>query len=251
MNNFGVLCKELVLTGVRGRSSAYSFDSHPLKISRNGLSFYVGSLADGRTLVSNFEKALEQALRSSLAGPDCVFIDVGANFGCWTIRAASMGANVIAIEPDPRNLSLLRRNIEFNKLAGKITVAPGCAGETSGTREFAREEYGRKSTLLDYKDAQPGNYKDTIVVKCYYLDEFLAQIEALNPSRVLMKVDVEGAEAEVLGGAQALIERLSPVIIFEALSGDALRRAKETIAENNPSYVVRALDKTNYIAQPE
>ena len=62
--------------------------------------------------------------------PGSVFVDVGANIGWFTLigsRLTGPGGRVFAVEPDPRNCDILKRNVARNG-CGNVTVYPVAAG---------------------------------------------------------------------------------------------------------------------------
>ena len=142
-----------------------------------------------------------------------VFIDVGAHIGKYTVIAAKLVGNngsVIAIEPHPYNFKTLLYNIRLNKLNNVIplniaawdseTMADLYIGKSSGGHSF--------KTLSGSK----------IRVYARPLDNV---IDELKLSKVdLIKVDVEGAEAEVLRGLKRTIHRFKPIILIEIWNMD-------------------------------
>jgi len=79
-------------------------------------------------------------VRSQLK-PGDIFWDIGANFGLYSIIASTIvgpEGQVLAIEPDPRNIKRLRRNIYFNRLFNSITVyqIPFALGEVKISLNF-------------------------------------------------------------------------------------------------------------------
>lgn len=128
----------------------------------------------------------EMAVWQARLGRGDLFVDVGANVGTYTVLAASLGAEVIALEPASDTATLLRENIEPNGFA-EVTVIEGAAGETEGTARF--------STGLDSVN---------------HLDEHgavsvpVVTVDSVVGDRTVtgMKVDVEGYEIEVLRGAE-------------------------------------------------
>ncbi len=136
------------------------------------------------------------------------FVDIGANIGGYTIRACKLGANVIAIEPDLANFSILKENLKINNLNAKlINVAVGSklgylpllapAKYSTGTLSFVRG-----NILRGYVKVMP-------------LDELIIPI--LDGEIELLKVDVEGFEIEVLKCANETLKR-TKYIMIEILS---------------------------------
>jgi FkbM family methyltransferase len=124
------------------------------------------------------------------------FVDVGANVGGYSVRAASWDMKVYAFEPNPDNLALLRRNIEINHAS--VNVLPFALGAKEGRARLSPN--GGVSRII--KD-------EGIEVEMRTLDSFdLAGAD-------LLKVDVEGYELEVLRGARKTLEKFHPVIMIE------------------------------------
>ena len=135
------------------------------------------------------------------------FIDVGANVGYYTAMAAQrVGAEgaVVAVEPLPSALSLLRVNASrFTN----VTIHAVAAGEHARIVNFYPNELGDRSSLLP--DAGPT--LGAIRVPMRPLDDLTMSLEHVD----LVKIDVEGAELDVMRGARQLIARCQPVIYWE------------------------------------
>jgi FkbM family methyltransferase len=124
------------------------------------------------------------------------FVDVGANVGGYSVRAASWDMKVYAFEPNPDNLALLRRNIEINRV--EVEVLPFAIGARAGRARLAPN--GGVSRIVK---------EDGIEVEMRTLDSFDL------PAADLLKVDVEGYELEVFRGATKTLEKYHPVIMIE------------------------------------
>jgi FkbM family methyltransferase len=150
-----------------------------------------------------------------LTSPNDVVYDLGANAGYYTLVAARLigpSGRVIAFEPVPRNLWYLRRHLKLNHVSN-ATLVPAAASATTGMAWFNPEgdsSMGHLST------------EGTLQVPTVAIDELVgrANIEAPN----VMKIDVEGAESELLRGAQRTLEQHRPVILL-ATHGDNVARA--------------------------
>jgi len=123
-----------------------------------------------------------------LLRPDDLFIDVGANVGAYSLWAASLGAGVIAVEPDPATAELLRENIGLNSfdievLQAAATNRPGVVRLTEGLDAM--------NHLDDSGDLE---------VRAITIDSLLGNRRARG-----IKVDVEGAERLVIEGARAAL----------------------------------------------
>ena len=86
-----------------------------------------------------FQEAQDFHLLMALIKPGCVFVDVGANIGFYTLEASLRGGptgRVVAIEPDPRSVQLLKQNINQNGMVDRVQVVTACAGPRDGEVEF-------------------------------------------------------------------------------------------------------------------
>lgn len=134
--------------------------------------------------------------------PSDLFLDIGANVGTYTVLASGVRkAKTLAFEPDPITLSHLRRNIEINGLSERVQVYDCALGATSGEVAFTvgLDTVNRIATSSDQK---------TRTVRMEKLDELVSN---LQPN--MMKIDVEGAELEVLSGAPHVLANASLKII--------------------------------------
>ncbi len=143
---------------------------------------------------------------------DFVIIDVGANIGLMALqfaRAASSG-KVIAFEPDPDNLTKLRKNISLNTLVN-LTVVPcglGAFSETVKLYMVDSTNPGMNRVLKNANEKFP--FHEINIVK---LDD---EISERNIARVdLIKIDVEGYEMNVLKGALRTIQQFKPLLFIE------------------------------------
>lgn len=122
---------------------------------------------------------------------DDLFLDIGANIGSYTVLASAVcKSRTIAFEPDPGTAAHFRRNVAANAMADRVTLHETALGRTDGVVTFTA---GLDTTnrVVDVRSSQP-----TRSVPVRPLDS----IEGVEQA-VLMKLDVEGYEAEVLAGA--------------------------------------------------
>lgn len=144
---------------------------------------------------------------------DDLFLDVGANVGTYTILASGVcGAESYAFEPDPNTLRRLRRNIEVNRLKERVQVHACALGASRGEAQFTvgLDTLNRLASVAD---------QSTRTVRMETLDALVA-----NSRPVMMKIDVEGAELEVLSGAERVLAMPSlNVIEMETVAPESAR----------------------------
>lgn len=154
-------------------------------------------------------------LTQFLAGylkPGMTVIDVGANFGYYTLLFAdAVGATgrVIAVEPNLEAVSLLRETISLNGYSGRTQIVPGAVGAAPGTALlYAPDGEPKNASLVNYADLPGGR---TIEVSVQTLD----QVALEYPKVDLVKIDAEGSEVAVVAGMQQIIARDHPTIVLE------------------------------------
>jgi FkbM family methyltransferase len=170
----------------------------------------------GRKLLrdGSFERAEMDAMLENVS-PDGTVVDVGANVGLLTIPLALVAAHVIALEPLPQNIERLRENVRRNDLANVIVVE-AAAGATDGTavlHSAADPAFGSLREVVKYRTS------GDIEVRLRSLDSLWHEL--MRPAVELVKIDVEGAELEVLEGGREVLETCSPVLLVEAGRGAA------------------------------
>lgn len=131
-----------------------------------------------------------QAWRRLLEAGD-LFVDVGANAGTYSLWAADVGVEVVAIEPGEDARRLLMENVALNP--GAVIHVLSCAlGAKAGYMGF--------TVGLDATNHLLPNANDGHRVEVKTVDEVLGSRRAAG-----MKIDVEGAERLVLEGAEAAL----------------------------------------------
>jgi FkbM family methyltransferase len=154
-----------------------------------------------------FDLAVSECAWRLLSPGDNV-IDAGANIGYMTMLfAARIGENgvVHAFEPHPRVLDLLKRNVDRiggRPGAGRVIVHPSALGNSPGKAELIETGYFSISTGTA-KIATTETASDKVASHSVHVET----LDGLFPQGdfALLKIDVEGFEPNVLGGAKDLL----------------------------------------------
>jgi FkbM family methyltransferase len=181
--------------------------------------------------------------------PDDVFIDVGANFGLHTVYAAKLvGAKgrVFAFEPVTKHLNLLQKNLSLSHVRERVEIVSAAVSnstESSLTFYLPPEEEIAVTASLN---ADNDNLQK-IEVANTRLDDYWNQIDR---EVKLIKIDVEGAELEVLRGAEKLLKRWKPKLLIE-VHGFALPSFGTSVNElrnflGNLGYQEHRLESENF-----
>ncbi len=168
----------------------------------------------------------------------CV-LDVGANIGTHALvwAQALPGTPVFALEPTPATREALRRNVERNGKAEQIRILPYAASNVDGEAEFFLTADDAYNSMIDSGRKQR---LEVIKVPARRLDALAG--EAFENRRVgLLKIDVEGAEPEVLEGARTLLQRDRPILFLEIWGAGKGRDPDAIVAS------VRALGYRSYV----
>lgn len=136
-----------------------------------------------------------------------VVIDVGANVGFFTLKFARWvgpSGQVLAFEPEPRNVQYLIHALTAANLDARVTVIAAAAAERSGDAH------------LELNALHPGDHKlstSGLPITVTTLDR---QVSTSGIERVdLVKIDVQGAERLVIAGAQQTLQRWHPALYVE------------------------------------
>jgi FkbM family methyltransferase len=185
-----------------------------------------------RLILRGGHESRELELLCSIVRPGDQVLDAGANVGIYSLflsRAVGPTGRVVAVEPDPDNLEFLRFNLKING-CGNVTVCPCALGTSSGTVELYQVDDHRGNLSL----ADLGKTGRSIPVTQRRGGDVLAEL-GLRPR--VAKIDVEGAEPQVLEGLGYTPE----VIIFEfvphqlqALGNRLPPRANECTTSSEP-----------------
>lgn len=174
----------------------------------------------------------EEAVRfvGSVLKPGDTAIDAGAHVGFFAMQMAAMvgpSGRVYAFEPLASNAELLERSIAENRFADRVVFQRAAVGGASGTATltFPAETLnsGGAYLLRDGTPALLGNQKQAVPVVA------LDDLAMTRPVR-LIKMDVEGAEPQVVRGAARLLREDRPAILSE-LHPTQLDRASGTTAD--------------------
>ena len=156
-------------------------------------------------LSDSFEPWMWKHLQVSDGG---TFVDVGAHVGKYTVQVAKHHPEsmVIALEPNPENFRALEKNVKENRL--------------SNVKLYNLAAWNRKCILKLYTGDKGGHHsvkrefgRGYDIVQATTLDDIVrdAGVERVD----VVKVDVEGAEAEVVEGALEIIRRHHPKLVIE------------------------------------
>ncbi|WP_265112374.1 FkbM family methyltransferase [Halosolutus halophilus] len=158
-------------------------------------------------------------------GPNDVFWDVGANVGIYTCFAAAklQSGHVVSVEPNPNNVDRIEENLQLNGLSADV-------------HERALMAENDEGVLQIYEDAEAGAFgflsedgssvesesltidpTESVRVETTTGD---ALVDDGVPAPDVLKIDVEGAELEVLKGMERTVEEDVRVLYIDVITSD-------------------------------
>lgn len=158
-------------------------------------------------------EGVERRLLRQLLRPGDVFVDVGANFGLYTIDASKLigeSGSVLAFEPSPDAYGHLQHNIS---LAGvrNVDVRQLALSDSDGTAVLKTSRDGRDAWNTLGQSLHGGQVDSQRVTTARLDDVLAALLPMARPT--MMKIDVEGWECHVLRGAERLLGRADAPIL--------------------------------------
>jgi FkbM family methyltransferase len=144
-------------------------------------------------------------------GPGDVFLDIGANAGYYTaIAAAIIGSSgrVHAFEPNPPVARLLRMTLEVNSFTDRAEVNRVAVNSSGASVEIFRPTDPGATGATTTVPLPSQSVLPPLKVPAVTIDSYVAMKGITNIR--LIKIDVEGAEADVISGASQTLEAVRP-----------------------------------------
>jgi FkbM family methyltransferase len=183
-----------------------------MKLSWQGHTTYV---------IGAYENDFINVMRRYLhSGDTC--IDVGGHLGYYCLLMSKIvgpAGHVISFEPVPANMSVLKENIALNNITN-VELVNSALGERPGTVSLICPENFELSWTPSIRGYNVQGARNSIDVPIDTLDTFL-QRGGHKPT--VIKIDVEGAELDVLSGAVETLRTMRPTVLLEIHGwGDAV-----------------------------
>jgi len=181
-------------------------------------------LVDGNNYIEN--KLIEDGIHSEYIireiinnfSANSIIIDVGANIGTIAIPIAKItknkGVDIIACEASNYIFTKLEENVSLNNLDNIILVNKAIYNVKKSITIFEQQSDSINQGLSSiYKNQDIGKYNE-IEVEAIPLDDLIQEYNLTKPISII-KIDVQGPEYEVIMGADLIIKKFKPIIIFE------------------------------------
>lgn len=171
----------------------FLFAEQPLRLKTHTDTIRTVMRSDGSLASYPEQYVVEEVIQD--IEPGDVFFDIGANIGRYTIPVALLSPKIetVAFEPDQRNIGILQQNAELNDVT--ITVLNTALSDSDGEMDLILSDNPGRNRLAHSAD-DGGEKKENILVSRG--DTLIQNGEIPEPD--VIKIDVEGAETEVLNG---------------------------------------------------
>ena len=164
------------------------------------------------------EPFMDVVYRAALMSKTGIFVDVGANIGQTLFKVLSLDPKrkYVGFEPQISCCFLVQRFIEDNGLKNHTILPLGLSNRNQMVKLHVREGgYDSSASVVDH--FRPESFYSSYRYICVRNgDEVMAELQILEISTI--KIDVEGAELEVLQGLSETIREQQPFLIFEVLN---------------------------------
>ena len=208
-----ILARFFNLLWYRSRASIFRALSNRLafgvSIKAGDIFYIITCVSDLYEVVPEYEQEVFKKILK-LVQPGSVFIDVGAHIGRYSFPLAKLVGKdglVIAIEPDPLAFRALSMGIKLNNLRNVLALNIAL-GDSEGKAILCQKLISATSSIIEFDKCQR-----FIEVSLKRLDNVVEELELTRIN--VIKIDVEGAEIQVLKGAVKTIKRFKPLIIVE------------------------------------
>ncbi len=190
--------------------------------TRSRFCIHLGDYYWSRALFSDFDYEPEVArVLAAYLHPDCVFLDLGANIGYWSIYASEkiLDPNrILAVEAGGRTFARLRNNAAINHDAFSIIQA--AVTEQAGQSVSFVTEGGHAAARIAGAPEKFVGRQALETVETTNIDTLINRLHLADTDRIVIKLDVEGAEVAALKGAADTLRRRDLILIYEDHGSD-------------------------------
>lgn len=179
----------------------------------------------------NYESVETEIVKNNVKKNDIV-IDVGANIGYYTLLMAKNDAIVHSYEPEFQNFDLLKKNVDINNFSSNVTLYNKAVSNFNGNSKLILSEHSTGQHKLE--NSRFGTKSIDVEVTKIELDRI-----------DFAKIDVEGAELNVLKGMKNLPNKL--LIEFNSLNLEEFDTNHSDFLNYLKKYTIKEISDTGLI----
>ncbi|MGI9012282.1 MAG: FkbM family methyltransferase [Nitrososphaeraceae archaeon] len=198
----------------------YNYILLRIKVPKYNYMFYCRGNNEDFIFMTGHEDELLPHFKSNSGD---IVVDVGSHIGHHTLIAAKRvgpKGKVISIEADPKNFEILNKNIELNRLKDNvITINCAVSSKEEKIKLYTPEEESGNTiynTIISDRVSPEENF---VEINANTLDNLLNENGISVKEVNWIKIDVEGAELEVLKGAHEILSESKNITLLIEIHG--------------------------------
>ena len=176
---------------------------------------------------------LEKVLKKNMK-----IFDIGANIGFYVLMESKLigdNGKIVAVEPVPENLELLKKNLELNNNKITKTIQVGLSDQSEEKKNFFLSDHSNLGSLIQLNNSINLKNVKKIKIKTLSLKKLISKTFVPD----FIRMDIEGHEVSVLNSLSKLKLKKYPIICFET------HKSKYT-KKNSMKSVLKKLFKIGY-----
>lgn len=193
-------------------------------------------------------------LASVKANPGCVIVDLGANYGAYTLSCCALPEHhytktIIAVEPNPDTFASLKKSVEFSGFEPQVQLVNAAVSSRHNVEcdFYAHQSYSAMSkTMVTTGEISLSENGAPRKVRGVTLDGLLSDMSIGGANTLVIKMDIEGSEPLALEGMETTLGSARGYQMFFELHPGALKAS----GHNPIEFVQRILDlKPDVVAE--
>jgi len=195
--------------------------------------------------LDNIRESEASKIMLDFIDPNDQILEIGANIGYYVLLESYIlkrQGKIYAIEPDPKNFKLLKKNVEINELNNLVKLYNIAISDKKGKADFYISKNSNLHSLLIKKN---NSAKNKIVVDTITVDEFLINKPDVN----FIRMDIEGYECKIISGLNSFLQKSGKLKLFIELHPHLVKTEEitmllQTLKENGFG-VYKAVSRDN------
>ena len=145
--------------------------------------------------------------------PGLGLLDIGANFGQYTMLAAGLGRPVLAVEALDRHIEMQKRAVELNHFQDRIVIVHNAVSDVYDMVSLATHKGNMGSTHVVVGNKLANTFYAPNKVPTILMDDLA---EVIPFQRGIMKIDIEGHEGRAMAHSDAMFRKVYfPYVLME------------------------------------
>ena len=204
--------------------------------------------------VWRWREPIEVEMTRSYLRPGDTILDVGANLGYYVLlegEAIGPKGKILAVEPSPENVHILKKNVELNNMGSQVEVVEGGISDENGTAEIQISKWSNLHSFTVAHEFVSSKVERGLEVNTYRLDDLIEEKGIKAEDVNMIRMDVEGHEVKVMKGMSKILDsaknltvimEIHPMFINEAFGNEAYQDLLDGFASRDFQVEVVAIN---------